>query len=413
MRKTFVLLAALLIASTAWGAYRTLTVTGNTVFGTTAADTMTVNATLTFQAATGFAAGTALLPGLCPDGDPNTGIWASAADTLNISAAGAEVAEIDGTGLNNCVIGATTPLAATVTTFTTGGQTDLDPGAVGAPTLAITGSLTTGPYQSAADEWAIAVAGAQVTRWDGTGCIATGFNGPLGTVTPAAVTATDGDFSGTFNLGQEPADLWNGYRAIGDTVVFFDGFDYSDADLATHWDLTNVVGAGTNTVSVRPGWNEVVTGGGGGPDAEGTSSNYLTQEREYTPRIETVADLTAVAAGQTFSFGFYAAANEYILIMHEPATNANWILRADDTGGAETIDSGVAAGAGNPTKLAITIAADGTTTWAIDDVAMTVVGLTNLMTANPYYAWMNLTDVAAAAHTAAIDYILIEQLKEQ
>ena len=369
--------------------------------------------TLTTTGLTDLFAGAVGAPSVSFTGSATSGLYEIAGDNIGMAIGGALVGDFDATGLNNCPLGITTAAAADVDTLTTEGITDLFVGAVGAPSVTFTGSATTGLYEVAADSPGVSVAGANVTTWDGTGIIFTGANGPLGTVTPAAVTATDGDFSGTFNLGQEPADLWNGYRAIGDTVVFFDGFDYSDADLATHWDLTNLVGAGTNTCSVRPGWNEVVTGGGGGPDAEGTSSNYLTQEREYAPRIETVADLTAVVAGQTFSFGFYAAANEYILIMHEPATNANWILRSDDTAGAETIDSGVLAVAGNPTKLEIRIAADGTTTWAIDDVAMTVVGLTNQMTANPYYAWMNLTDVAGAPHTAAIDYILIEQLKEQ
>ena len=412
MKRYFVLLAALLIASTAWGAYRDLNVTGNTILGTTAADTVTTNATMLIQAATSFPAGTAALPSINFTGSLTTGFYEVAADSPGVSVATANVGTWDAAGYQGD-LGQTVAGEADVTTLTTEGITDLFVGAVGAPSVTFTGSATTGLYEVAADSPGVSVAGANVTTWDGTGIIFTGANGPLGTVTPAAVTATDGDFSGTFNLGQEPADLWNGYRAIGDTVVFFDGFDYSDADLATHWDLTALVGGGTNTCSVRPGWNEVVTGGGGGPDREGTQSNYLTQEREYCPRFETVVDLTAVAAGQTFSCGFYAAANEYILIMHEPATNANWILRSDDTAGAETIDSGVAAGAGTPTKLAITIAADGTTTWAIDDVAMTVAGLTNQMTANPYYTYFTLLDVAAAPHTAAWDYVLVEQLKEQ
>jgi len=63
--------------------------------------------------------------------------------------------------------------------------------------------------------------------------------------------------------------------------------------------------------------------------------------------------------------------------------------------------------------LEIRVAADGTVTWAIDDVVMTVVGLTNLMTANPYYTWWELTDTAAVAHTVAVDYVQIEQLKQQ
>lgn len=368
--------------------------------------------TLTTTGLTDLFAGAVGAPSVSFTGSATSGLYEIAGDNIGMAIGGALVGDFDATGLNNCPLGQTTAAAADVDTLTTEGVTDLFVGAVGAPSVTFTGSATTGLYEVAADSPGISVAGANVTTWDATGIAATGINGPIGTVTPAAGTFTNVDVGGTFNFGQDPADLVSGYKEIGDTVTFFDGFDYSDADLATHWDLTNTVGAGTNTCSVRPGWNEVVTAGAGG-DTEGTQSNYLTQEREYCPRIETVVDLTAVAAGQTFSFGFYAAANEYVLIMHEPASNANWILRSDDTAGAETIDSGVAAGAGTPTKLAITIAADGTTTWAVDDVEMTVVGLTNQMTANPYYAYTNLINVAAAAHTAAWDYILIEQLKQQ
>jgi hypothetical protein len=204
-----------------------------------------------------------------------------------------------------------------------------------------------------------------------------------------------------------------GGEGRGDYITYIDTFDVgNDADLAVRWDVTNVVGAGTNDETTLDGWNRLITGGAGGPDMESTRSNGLNHYRAYAPRIECVVDLAAVAAGQNFYFGFWAAGNEFAEIIHEPATSANWLLRVDDTAGADTVDSGVAATT-DPTKLELAVTAAGVVSWAIDDVAMTVVGMTNNMTANAHYVEWRLLDVAAAAHTADVDYFMSEQLRQQ
>lgn len=367
--------------------------------------------TLTTTGLTDLFAGAVGAPSVSFTGSATSGLYEIAADNIGMAIGGALVGDFDATGLNNCPIGQTTPGAADVTTLTTTGITDLFAGAVGAPSVTFTGSATTGFYEVAADSPGVAVGGANVTTWDGTGIIATGINGPLGTVTPAAVTATDVDVGGDFNFGQDPIDLIGGYKDRSDYITFQDDFTVSvDTEYVLDWDLTTVVGLGTNTVSVRPGWSELVTGGAG-VDSESTRSWGLSNYRAYAPRIESVVDLTNLVT-QRFEWGFWAAANEYVLIAYDVAVGANWILQVDDTAGVETIDSTVAATV-NPTKLEIRVAADGTVTWAIDDVVMTVVGLTNQMTANPHYTWWELTDTAAVAHTVAVDYVQIEQLKQQ
>lgn len=233
------------------------------------------------------------------------------------------------------------------------------------------------------------------------------------------VDGTDATFTGfingdgSFNFGQTAPDQHTGYKDRSDYITFQDDFTVSvDTEYILDWDLTTVVGGGSNTVSVRPGWSELVTGGAG-VDSESTRSWGLTNDRAFTPRIESVVELTNLVT-QRFEWGFWAGAAEYVLIVYDVAVGAgtNWILQVDDTTGVETIDSGIAATV-NPTKLEIRVAADGTVTWAIDDVVMTVVGLTNQMTANPHYTWWELTDTAAAAHTVAVDYVQIEQLKQQ
>ncbi|MCA3380210.1 MAG: hypothetical protein ING08_08195 [Roseomonas sp.] len=54
-----------------------------------------VTGDLSVSGATRIAAGTAALPGLTPSGDPDTGIWSPAANTLAVSIGGVEVARFD------------------------------------------------------------------------------------------------------------------------------------------------------------------------------------------------------------------------------------------------------------------------------------------------------------------------------
>ena len=76
-----------------------LTVTGNTILGDAAGDTVTVRA------------GTAALPAIIPSGDPNTGVWFPAADTVAVSTGGAERMRINASG--TATFSAPSPLAVT------------------------------------------------------------------------------------------------------------------------------------------------------------------------------------------------------------------------------------------------------------------------------------------------------------
>lgn len=382
----------------------------NCDIGATTPATLTAT-TGTFTGDVDFSAGLVGQPSLTFTGDLDTGRYWIGADSFADVVGGAAVLTYDATGVQGA-LGQTTPAAADVTTLTTTGITDLVVGAVGAPSLTFTGDADTGLYQVGADDFGISAGGAISANFDATGIVFIGGNGPIGTVTPDAGTFTNVDVGGTFNFGQDPADLVAGFKEIGDYVTFVETFDVgNDADLAVRWDLTNLAGLGTNEETTLDGWNALITGGGAGPDWESTRSNGLNHNAAYAPRIECVVDLGAIAAGQTFYFGFWAAAARYAEIIHEPATSANWLLRVDDTAGAETIDSGVAATL-NPTKLEISVTAGGVVDWAIDDVDMATAGLTNLM-ANDHYVEWRILDVAAAAHTVWVDYFISEQLKQQ
>ena len=286
------------------------------------------------------------------------------------------------------------------------------PGAVGAPAYSYQADPDTGTYWIGANSFGQSVGGALVVTYDGTGCIATGFNGPIGTVTPAQGEFTNIYGADDFYFGQDPADLHEGYKERGDYITFIDTFDVgNNADLAVRWDLTNVVGAGTNDETTTDGWNVLTTGGAGGPDSESTVSWGLNHYRAYAPKMELVVDIGTLA-GSEFYCGFYAAANEYVEIRYDASVDGNWHLSVDDTAGADDVDSGVAATL-NPTKLEIAVAADGTVSWAIDDVAMGVVGMTNQMTANAHYLRWYGAEEAAAARVFSVDYVIVEQLRQQ
>ena len=235
------------------------------------------------------------------------------------------------------------------------------------------------------------------------------------------VDGTDATFTGDvaggedLSFGQDPPDLFLGYKDRSDFITWQD--DFTGGVQATYdakWTTAGVVGAGTNTPTVRPGWSELVTGGAGGPDMESTVSILAEYVALGEPRLEAVVDIAAIAATtQRFEIGLFIAANEQVEIIYDTAQGPNWMLEVDDTTGVERIDSGIAVVAATPTKLEIQVDAAGAITWAINDVAMTVVGLANVMTANPYSIQWMLTDIAAVAHTAAVDYVQIEQLRQQ
>ena len=279
-----------------------------------------------------------------------------------------------------------------------------------------------GFYYIADNSFGISINGVWNTVWDVNGITVIGIDGPIGGVTPAAgafttVGGTDATFTGDivggedFGFGQDPPDLHLGYKDRSDYITFQDDFTVSvDTEYVLDWDLTTVVGLGTNTVSVRPGWSQLVTGGAA-VDSESTRSWGLTNARAYAPRMESVVDLTNLVT-QRFEWGFWAAAGEYVLISYDVALGANWMLQIDDTTGVENVDSTVPATV-DPTKLEIAVDAAGNVGWAINDVAMPAPTGATLMTANPHYTWWELTDTAAVAHTVAVDYVQIEQLKQQ
>ncbi len=283
-------------------------------------------------------------------------------------------------------------------------------GLIGVPAIAFTADANLGLWRSAANTLSCVNAGAEI--WNSTtatGLSATEFNGPLGATAPAAITGTNYIGSGSMEMGQDFGEMFNNYRRT-ETIKEIDDFNGGvDATYNVKYVTAGVVGAGTNTVTVRDSWSELVTGGAGGPDMESTVTVGLDYLRAFAPRAESVVDLLAVG-GQRLHWGFYSGAAAYAEIVYDTAIGVNWLLQVDDGGGVETIDSTIAV-TNAPTKLEIVVTAAGVITWAIDDVPCTTVGLVNNMTAAAHsFRWM-LTDIAAASHTVAVDYVEIERNK--
>jgi hypothetical protein len=210
-------------------------------------------------------------------------------------------------------------------------------------------------------------------------------------------------------MGQDFGEMFNNYRRT-ETIKEIDDFNGGvDATYAVKYNVAGVVGAGTNTVTVLDSWSQLVTGGAGGPDMESTVTVGLDYLRAFAPRAESVVDFAAIG-GQRFHWGFYAGVADYAEIVYDTAIGANWVLQVDDGGGVETIDSTIVV-TNNPTKLELVVSTAGVVTWAIDDVPRTTVGLVNNMTAAAHsFRWME-TDIAAAPHTVAVDYLELERNK--
>jgi len=292
-------------------------------------------------------------------------------------------------------------------TLTFQAATSYPAGTAALPSINFTGSLTSGFYEVAADSPGVSVATANVGTWD-----ATGYQGVIGGTTPAAGTFTDATLTGDFNPGQGPEDLITGYHDRSSHITWQDDFtDGVQALYDVKWNTAGVVGAGTNTPTVRPGWSEMVTAAAGG-DMESTVSVIAGQSRAYEPRLETVVELTALQT-QRFEIGFYIAADELVEVIYDTAQGPNWMLEVDDTTGVERADSGIAVVGGTPYKLEIQVDNAGAITWAVDDVAMPVAAIaTNVMTANLYSTRWMLTNIAAFTNTGAVDYAQIETRKQ-
>lgn len=118
--------------------------------------------------------GTALLPGLTPPNDPNTGIYSSGADQLAISTDGTERARFDATG--KLLIGASVGTLGASYKIEVNGGIGISAGTAAAPGLAIVGDPNTGIFSPGADQLSISTNGVERIRVGSSGMV--GIGGP-------------------------------------------------------------------------------------------------------------------------------------------------------------------------------------------------------------------------------------------
>ena len=187
-------------------------------------------------------------PGYTFDGDPNTGIYASAADTVDVTAGGTQIATFDSAGLT-----------------VQSGQGLFQNGTAGAPAVSAEADPNTGLFFTGSDGLAWSTAGSMRMSLNSSGALAldggTTFSVPslVSRVTAAVATAV----AGTHYL----ADTSGGAFAIT--------LPTGGAEGDTIW-ITDVAGGfGTNNLTVTANAADDIEGGGaGGPITLGTAYTH-------------------------------------------------------------------------------------------------------------------------------------------
>jgi hypothetical protein len=131
------------------GTFTTLGATGNVTLGDASGDTVSLRA------------GTAALPTLIPNGDPNTGLWFPAADTIAASTAGSERLRIDSSG--TLLLRQSSNAANTSVSFNTTAQNALTLDSTGALLVGVA-TKNAGSKVTVADSFGLNSAGAKTVE---------------------------------------------------------------------------------------------------------------------------------------------------------------------------------------------------------------------------------------------------------
>ena len=185
---------------------------------------------------TGFR-GTAALPAYSFEEDPDTGVYSSAANNLDLSAAGAVVANVSASGVSvtGAVVGSTQFSAAL--------------GTKTAPGYSFTGDLNTGIYSSGADAVDVSIADTRVATFDASGLTLQTSGDqiivPLNTKTAPGYSFTGDVNTGIFSSGADAVAV-----SCGDTLIStFSSTGLSVVGTVTaSTDLIGDVGSGNNVI---------------------------------------------------------------------------------------------------------------------------------------------------------------------
>jgi hypothetical protein len=194
-----------------------------------------------------------------------------------------------------------------------------------------------------------------------------------------------------------------------------DNFVWGGAIYAVFWDLTVVVGAGTNALKANDGEGGVAvltTGGAGGPDSEGTWITNASFSRAINPhfraRVKLLTDLVdkevRVGFSDTQVNDFTAAATDYAFIQYDESVDAtDWFYVCSDAA-TPTATLGVGPVAGTKQMLNVRLLSTGAAEFSVDGtVVATIAGCVNADTV--LYFGVSLQEEAALAEVLEIDYI--------
>jgi hypothetical protein len=153
---------------------------------------------------------------------------------------------------------------------------------------------------------------------------------------------------------------------------FIENFLWNATNYAAVWDLTNVVGAGTNTVKAAAGQGGVVvlTTGGTTGNYECTQTYDVFFSRTITPTAYVNVNLTTDLVGKKVKFGFsdnpMVEDGKYVMFLFDySADTVNWWSHS-----ADGTDASLATGptAGTSQKLRLVISAAGVAYFYVDGV---------------------------------------------
>lgn len=177
--------------------------------------------------------------------------------------------------------------------------------------------------------------------------------------------------------------------------------DKDDTQLALNYSLT-----ATADVSTTPGVLTLTTAGSGA-DTAGLKTLGKSVKRAKVPMIETNVVLGQLTA-TNFDFGLYDDADELVLVRYDSAdattSSTNWVIEVGNGTSVVALDTGIAATTSS-TNIKIAVDTTGKPYVWIGNVYIPWTS-THVISADGHYIYSLLTESAAAAKTAVLNYLI-------
>lgn len=180
-----------------------------------------------------------------------------------------------------------------------------------------------------------------------------------------------------------------------------------DTHLALEYSLT-----ATADVSTTPG-KLTLTTSGAGTDTAGLKTLGKSVLRAMVPVIETTVTLGQLTA-TNFDFGLYDDADELCLVRYDSAdattSSTNWVIEVGNGTSVVALDTGIAATT-SATTIRIAVDSTGKPYVWIDETYIPWTS-THVISGDGHYIYSLLTESAAAAKTAVLNYLTFRKNKK-